>query len=201
MWLSFFEGTPRNQELTDKYLTEIEGLLRAALDKTFALAVAIGATKLGQTPMSRCTHVPQDYPGGHCLSACLQSFLIDNDKSPPSQKEMLNQAKAQKLCGPTGEFVLSDNVEKFCALFGIDVEKIGTTKFQRTWRMAGNTDGCWNYNDAGEHHCVRFCEYVSAEKFRVMNPAARNAEERFREMETTQIAQWKCDIFRIRLKR
>ena len=29
VWLSFFEETPRNVELTDEYLTEIEGLLRA----------------------------------------------------------------------------------------------------------------------------------------------------------------------------
>ena len=44
VWLSFFERTPRNVELTDEYLTEIEGLLRVAFDKTFALAVVIGAT-------------------------------------------------------------------------------------------------------------------------------------------------------------
>jgi hypothetical protein len=43
-WLSFFEGTPRRVELTDEYLTEIETLLRVAFDKTFALAIAIGAT-------------------------------------------------------------------------------------------------------------------------------------------------------------
>ena len=51
IWLSFFEGTPRKIELTDEYLTEIETLLRAAFDKTFALAVKIGATKLAdETP-------------------------------------------------------------------------------------------------------------------------------------------------------
>jgi hypothetical protein len=202
VWLSFFEGRPRKVELTDEYLTDIETLLRAAFDKTFALAVAIGATKITQTPMPRCTHVPQDYPGGHCLSACLQSFLIDNDKSPPSQKEMLDQAKAHRLCGPTVDFVLGHNIEKFCALFGIDVEEIRDGKIPKDLANGeGILIGCWNYNDAGEHHCVRFCEYVSAEKFRVMNPAAGNAEERFREMETTQIAQWKCNIFKIRLKR
>src|SRR6266480_3125159 len=72
-WLSFFEGTPRKVELTDEYLSEIEGLLRITFDKTFALAVAIGATKLAQAPMLRCTHVSQDFPSGDCLSACLQS--------------------------------------------------------------------------------------------------------------------------------
>jgi len=45
VWLSFFSGTPQRQELTDEYLTEIETLLRVAFDKTFGLAVKIGATK------------------------------------------------------------------------------------------------------------------------------------------------------------
>ena len=45
VWLSFFSGTPQKQELTDEYLTEIETLLRVAFDKTFGLAVKIGATK------------------------------------------------------------------------------------------------------------------------------------------------------------
>jgi hypothetical protein len=48
VWLSFFEGAPRKVELTDEYLTDIETLLRAAFDRTFALAVAIGATKLSE---------------------------------------------------------------------------------------------------------------------------------------------------------
>jgi hypothetical protein len=47
----FLKGTPRKIELTDEYFTEIETLLRAAFDKTFALAVKIGATKLAdETP-------------------------------------------------------------------------------------------------------------------------------------------------------
>jgi len=45
VWLSYFEGTPRQQELTDEYLTEIEILLREAVSKAFALAVKIGAKK------------------------------------------------------------------------------------------------------------------------------------------------------------
>jgi len=48
VWLSFFEGTPRKVELTDEYLTEVETLIRAGLDKTFELAVKIGATKLAE---------------------------------------------------------------------------------------------------------------------------------------------------------
>jgi hypothetical protein len=200
-WLSFFEGTPRKVELTDEYLTEVETLLRAAFDKTFALAVAIGATKLGQTPMPRCSHVYQDFPGGHCFSACLQSFLIDNGKTPPSQKQMLDQAKAHGLSAPTGDFVLADNVGKFCALFGIGLEKIDGRKIPKALANGeGILIGCWNYENAGQRHCVRFCEYVSAGKFRVMNPAPRSEKDRFLEMETRQIDEWKCDIFKIRLK-
>jgi len=45
VWLSFFEGTPRKEELTDDYLTKVETLLRKAFDKAFELAVKIGATK------------------------------------------------------------------------------------------------------------------------------------------------------------
>jgi hypothetical protein len=200
-WLSFFEGTPRKVELTDEYLTEIEGLLRTAFDRTFALAVAIGATKLAQTPTSHCTYVSEDYPGGDCLSACLQSFLIDNDKSPPSQKQMLEQARAHGLFSPKGDFVLADNVGKFCALFGINLEKLDDRKIPNSLANGeGILIGCWNYDNAGQHHCVRFCEYVSAEKFRVMNPAPLKEEEKFPEMETKQIDQWNCEVFKIRLK-
>ena len=45
VWLSFFEGTPRKEELTDDYLTKVETLLGKAFDKAFELAVKIGATK------------------------------------------------------------------------------------------------------------------------------------------------------------
>jgi hypothetical protein len=45
VWLSFFEGTPREKELTDEYLAEIEKLLRVAFEKTFTLTQKIGATK------------------------------------------------------------------------------------------------------------------------------------------------------------
>jgi hypothetical protein len=201
VWLSFFEGTPRQVELTDEYLTEIETLLNVAFDKSSALVIAIGAAKLAQTPMQRCTHVPQDYPGGDCLSACLQSFLIDNGKMPLSQKQMLDRAKANGLCGPTGDFVLRQNIGRFCALFGIDVEEVRDRKIPKDLvDREGILLGCWNYDNAREHHCVRFCEYISAEKFRVMNPTARNDEERFRELETKQIDDWKCEIFKMRLK-
>jgi hypothetical protein len=49
VWLSFFQGTPRKVELADEYPTEVETLLRAAFDKTFALAVKTGATKLAES--------------------------------------------------------------------------------------------------------------------------------------------------------
>ena len=45
VWLSYFEGTPRKQELTDEYHTEIETLLREAVSKAYALAVKIGAKR------------------------------------------------------------------------------------------------------------------------------------------------------------
>jgi len=45
VWLSYFEGTPRKQELTDEYLTQIETLLREAVSKAYALAVKIGAKR------------------------------------------------------------------------------------------------------------------------------------------------------------
>jgi hypothetical protein len=43
--LSFFEGTPRDKELTDEYLAEIETLLRVAFEKTFTLTQEIRAAK------------------------------------------------------------------------------------------------------------------------------------------------------------
>jgi hypothetical protein len=48
VWLSFFSGTPRKQELTDDYLTEVETLLRLACFKTLELAQKIGATKTAE---------------------------------------------------------------------------------------------------------------------------------------------------------
>jgi hypothetical protein len=48
VWLSFFEGTPRKQEVTDEYLTQVEAWLRTAYDNAFDLAIKIGATKLSE---------------------------------------------------------------------------------------------------------------------------------------------------------
>jgi hypothetical protein len=48
VWLSYFEAIPREKELTDEYLTDIETLLRIAFDKTFTLTQKIGATKLAK---------------------------------------------------------------------------------------------------------------------------------------------------------
>ena len=151
--------------------------------------------------MPPCTHVCQDYPDGDCLAACLQSFLIDNGKSPPTQKDMLAQAKANGLCGKTSDFVLDHNIGKFGALFGIDVEKLNDRKILKQLANGeGILVGCWNYGNTGQHHCVRFCEYVGAEKFRVMNPAPRNEGEKFPEMDVREIDEWKCDVLKIRLR-
>ena len=48
VWLSFFEGVVRKEELTDDYLTRVEAALRAAYDKVFGLSIKIGATKLSE---------------------------------------------------------------------------------------------------------------------------------------------------------
>lgn len=45
VWLSYFEGSPRKQELTDEFLTKVEETLRAAYDGCFGLAMKMGATK------------------------------------------------------------------------------------------------------------------------------------------------------------
>jgi hypothetical protein len=151
--------------------------------------------------MPPCTHVCEDYPDGDCLAACLQSFLIDNGKSAPSQKEMINRAKADGLCGEKGNFVLHQHVGKFCALFGIDIEKIPERKIPKNLANGeGILLGCWNYDNANEHHSVRFCQYVSAEKFRVMDPTPLPGQDKFPEMETKQIDDWSCEIFKICLK-
>ena len=50
VWVSYFEGRPQRQELTDEYLANVETLLRTAFDKTFELVVKIGATKPAGSP-------------------------------------------------------------------------------------------------------------------------------------------------------
>ena len=45
VWLSYFEGTPRTEELTDEYLTRVETLLITAHDQAFELTIKMGATK------------------------------------------------------------------------------------------------------------------------------------------------------------
>jgi hypothetical protein len=151
--------------------------------------------------MSRCTHTPQD-PSlqGSCLAACIQSFLIDNNKPPRTQKEMIELATAQGLYGGK-DYVLAHNMEKFCALFRVHLEEIKDRKIPREIANdEGVLIGSWNYKNTGQWHCVRFCGYVGEKKFRVMNPAASVPEDVYLEMETTQIDDWKCSIFSIRLK-
>jgi hypothetical protein len=50
VYLSYFEGTPRTQELTDAYLTRVETLLCTAHDKAFELTIKIGAIKSARCP-------------------------------------------------------------------------------------------------------------------------------------------------------
>lgn len=45
VWLSYFEGGPRKQELTDAFLTEVETTLNTAWNECFALAQKMGVTK------------------------------------------------------------------------------------------------------------------------------------------------------------
>jgi hypothetical protein len=50
VWLSYFEGTPRKEELTDDYLTRVETTLRTAHDKALEIAIKTGATKPPSSP-------------------------------------------------------------------------------------------------------------------------------------------------------
>jgi hypothetical protein len=55
VWLSYFEGKPRRQELTDAFLTDVENLLQKAYNQSLQLTGRIGATKLmeaSQPPLS-----------------------------------------------------------------------------------------------------------------------------------------------------
>ena len=45
VWLSYFQGTPRKEELTDDYLTRVEATLFNAHQQAFALSKKIGACK------------------------------------------------------------------------------------------------------------------------------------------------------------
>jgi hypothetical protein len=52
-WLSFFEGRPREEELTDEYLTKVEDLLRVGFYKAFDLLAKIG----GANPLENARDV------------------------------------------------------------------------------------------------------------------------------------------------
>jgi len=69
--------------------------------------------------------------------ACIQSFLIDNDKPYDTQREMIARSQAEGLCGskdaPT-DYVLDHNVDKFCALHGIECRKLEDRKSHRKYR-------------------------------------------------------------------
>jgi hypothetical protein len=128
--------------------------------------------------------------------------LIDNDKSPGSESEMLNLARARGVCDEKG-VVPDDNIEKFCALFGIDSKKIEDGKIPRREMPKGEgvLMGCWNYDNTGQSHCVRFCGYTSEGKIRVMNPAPRSEKDKFPEIDLKQIDPgWKCNLFSMRLQ-
>jgi hypothetical protein len=114
---------------------------------------------------------------------------------------MVDRCKAEGLCDDKG-VVPDHNMEKFCALFGIDSKKIENRKIPHgeIAEGAGILIACWNYDSTGQSHCVRFCAWIGEEKFRVMNPAPRREEDKFPEVETRQIDGWTCDIFSIRLK-
>ena len=50
VWLSFFEGRPREEELTDDYLTKVEDLLRTGFEKTFDVLAKIGGASPAEPP-------------------------------------------------------------------------------------------------------------------------------------------------------
>jgi len=49
VWLNYFAGTPQKQELTEKYLEEVESKLQSAWDRCFELAEKMGAIKSIET--------------------------------------------------------------------------------------------------------------------------------------------------------
>jgi hypothetical protein len=69
--LSYFEGQPKTQELTDDYLRKIEKILWDAWQATFQLAVKTGTTKMLNPSEER----PPDVG---------ESGKIDGESSPPS---------------------------------------------------------------------------------------------------------------------
>jgi len=52
VFLQFFEGGPREVEITDDYLTEVETRLRTAADACWQLKLKMGVTKMQESPDS-----------------------------------------------------------------------------------------------------------------------------------------------------
>src|SRR2546430_1359819 len=107
-----------------------------------------------------CTPVAQHPSLKSCFSACLESFLTDNEQ-PVTQLEMVSQGKAQNLCDNEG-VVPDANMKAFCALRNIEFERI---KFEdipsETKDREGFLLGCWNYEgEKHKQHCVRFCRHI-----------------------------------------
>jgi hypothetical protein len=43
VWLTFFQGSPKKEELSDVYLTQIESTMRFVEEKTFTIGAETGA--------------------------------------------------------------------------------------------------------------------------------------------------------------
>lgn len=50
VWLSYFEGSPRKDELTDDFLTKVETTLRTAWEKSLTIEQKLGVTTLLDEP-------------------------------------------------------------------------------------------------------------------------------------------------------
>jgi len=55
VWLSYFDGSPHKQELTDQYLTDVESRLQSAWECCIELAQKMGAIKSVKAVAPNCT--------------------------------------------------------------------------------------------------------------------------------------------------
>ncbi len=150
-----------------------------------------------------CKHIKQR-AAKWCVEACLESFLADNDITK-KQEEMVKRGIENKVCDEDGVMPNDPgkdpeyrNMIDFFALFGVELKKLSALP-TRIERGDGVLVATWHLNKTGGAHCVRFCDRVNEEKFRVMDPAPD--PEKFPTWQRDWIRTWPCDIFGIRLIR
>lgn len=120
---------------------------------------------------------------------------------------MVQLGLEHKVCVASGVIPYDDgkipnyrNLIDFCALLGIDLKKIEDRQIPPGLPHGkGVLIAPWDYKKSGAHHCVRFCGYVSEQKFQVMDPAMTKAESE--DWDEKWISEWSCDVFTICLVR